>query len=261
MIDLGLFRDSVRSEWTKLRSVRSTYWSILAAIVLGIGLGAAISAGNAHAYSHMSLQDRLTFDPTSLSLVGFFFAQLALGVFAIMTISSEYSTGTIRTTLASVPQRGYVLAAKSVLVSGISLIVGLGIAFASFWIGQLIFKRHHLNASLGDPGVLRAVIGSALYVAGLALFALGLATIVRHTAGAITTLTAVVFILPGVSNLLPHSWQQDLSRYFPANAGSAITNVVAQSDQLRPWAGFGVFMIWVVVLLGASWYLLRSRDV
>jgi ABC-2 type transport system permease protein len=261
MIDIGLFRDVLTSEWTKLRSVRSTYWSILAAIVVGIGLGAAISAGQAHAYSHFSLQDKLTFDPTSSSLVGFFFAQLALGVFAIITMSAEYSTGTIRTTLCAVPQRGYVLAAKAVLVSMVSLIVGIGIAFASFFLGQLIFKGHHLNVPLSHPGTLRAVIGSALYVSALTLFALGIATIIRHTAGAITILTGVVFILPGVSNLLPDSWQHDFARFFPANAGSAITNTVSVNNQLGPWAGFGVFMIWVVVLLGTGWYLLRARDV
>jgi ABC-2 type transport system permease protein len=261
MIDIGLFRDVLASEWTKLRSVRSTYWSILAAIVVGIGLSAAISAGNAHAYSHMSSQDRLTFDPTALSLAGFFFAQLALGVFAIVTITAEYSTGTIRTTLSAVPQRGYVLASKALLVSLTSLILGIGIAFASFSVSQLIFKGHHLNVPLSHPGVLRAVIGSALYVSALTLFALGIGAVIRHTAGAITVLTGVVFILPGVSQLLPDSWQNDLSRYFPANAGSVITNVVAQPNTLSPWTGFGVFLIWVVALLGAGWYLLRTRDV
>jgi ABC-2 type transport system permease protein len=261
MIDLGLFRDTLASEWTKLRSVRSTYWSILAAIVLGIGLGAAISAGSAHAYSHMSLQSKLTFDPTSNSLAGFFFAQLALGVFAIMTISSEYSTGTIRTTLSAVPQRGYVLAAKSALVGLVSLAVGLVIAFPSFWIGQLIFRGHHLDVPLSDPGVLRAVLGSALYVAALALFSLGLGTVIRHTAGAITGLTAIAFIIPIFSNLLPDTWQNDLSRYFPANAGGAITTVVASPHTLSPWEGYGVFLIWVAALLGAGWYVLRQRDV
>jgi ABC-2 type transport system permease protein len=261
VIDLPVFADVLKSEWTKLRSVRSTYWSIFAALVLGIGLGAAISAGSAHAYSHMSLQDKLTFDPTSNSLAGFFFAQLALGVFAIMTISSEYSTGTIRTTLSAVPQRGYVLAAKAALVGGVSLAVGLVIAFPSFWIGQLIFRGHHLDVPLSDPGVLRAVLGSALYVAALAVFSLGLGTVIRHTAGAITGLTAIAFIVPIFSNLLPDSWQNDMARYFPANAGGSITNVVPMPDALSPWTGYGVFLIWCVALLGAGWYLLRHRDV
>jgi ABC-2 type transport system permease protein len=261
MIDLPLFRDVLVSEWTKLRSVRSTYWSIVAAIVVGIGLGAAISAGNAHSYSHMSRQDKLSFDPTSLSTAGLFFAQLALGVMAIMAITSEYSTGTIRTSLSAVPQRGYVLAAKALLISVLSLLIATGIAFAGFFVGQAIFAGHHLQVSISAPGVLRAVIGAGLYIGALTLFALGLATILRRTAGAITALTAIVFILPGVSQLLPDSWQDNLSRYFPANAGGTITSVVHQSHTLSPWQGYFVFLAWAALMLGIGWLLLRRRDV
>jgi ABC-2 type transport system permease protein len=262
MIDVGLFRDSLHSEWTKLRSVRSTYWSIIAAVVLAIGLGAAICAGQRHAYPQMSLHDKLTFDPTSVSQAGFFFAQLALGVFAIMTVSAEYSTGTIRTTLSAVPQRGYVLLAKCVLVSVLSFVVATASAFAAFFIGQLIFKGRHLNVPLSHPGTLRAVVGSGLYIAGLTLFSIGLASILRNTAGSITALAGIVFILPGVSQALPDSWQHDFARYLPANAGSSITNVITTgSDSLHPWTGFFVFLIWVAALLGVGWYLLRSRDV
>jgi ABC-type transport system involved in multi-copper enzyme maturation permease subunit len=261
MIDLALFRDVLRSEWTKLRSVRSTYWSIFAAVVVGIGLGAAISAGNAHSYSQMSPQDKATFDPTSLSTAGLFFAQLALGVMAIMAVTSEYSTGTIRTTLAAVPQRGYVLAAKALLVSAISLVLATAIAFAGFFVGQAIFARHHLDVSINAPGVLRAVIGGGLYIGALALFAMGIAMVLRHTAGAITALTAIVFILPGVSQLLPDSWQDNLSRYFPANAGSQITSVVQQSHTLHPWPGYLVFVAWAALMLAIGWLLLKRRDV
>lgn len=261
MIDIALFRDVAKSEWTKLRSVKSTYWTVLSAIVLGIGLGAAISAGNAHDYRHLSLQDKLTFDPTSLSTAGLFFAQLALGVLAILVMSSEYSTGTIRTTMAAVPQRGYTLVAKSLLVGLLSLLLATGMAFVAFFIGQAIFAGFNLNVSIHDPGVLRAVIGAGLYIGVLTLFAVGLATIIRHTAGAITALVAVVFIIPIVSTLLPDSWQHDFSRYLPANAGSAITSVVHDSSALPPWPGFFVFLAWAVVSIGVGGYLLRTRDV
>jgi ABC-type transport system involved in multi-copper enzyme maturation permease subunit len=261
MIDLALFRAVLMAEWTKLRSVRSTYWSILIAILLGIGLSAAISAGAAASYSGLDLHDRLTFDATAISTSGLFFAQLALGVFAIVTMSAEYSTGSIRATMAAVPKRGYVLAAKAVMVAGVSLVVAVGVAFAAFEIGQLIFSRHGLDVSLSDPGVARAVLGSGLYIAGLVLFALGLATIIRHTAGAITALVALVFIIPIVSNLLPTSLQHDVSRYLPANAGSAITATVKVPELLSPWAGYGVFLAWAASALGIGWYLLRTRDV
>jgi ABC-2 type transport system permease protein len=261
MIDIGLFGDVIASEWTKFRSVRSTYWSILIAIVLGIGLGALLAFASAHAYPRMTSSQQQSLDPTSISTAGLFFAQLALGVTAIMTVTSEYSTGTIRTTLCAVPQRGYVLAAKGLILAVVAIVVSTAIAFIAFFIGQAIFTSHHLNVSLSDPGVLRAVVGGGLYMGGLVVLAMGLATIIRHTAGAITTLVGLVFVLPAVSNALPQNWQQDLARYFPANAGGAITNVVPSSTSLGPWAGFAVFLIWVAVIAGSGWYLLRHRDV
>jgi hypothetical protein len=261
VIDFRLFRDVLISEWTKVRSVRSTYWSVLLSIVLGIGLGAAISAGSAAGYSKESLHDRLLFDPAAISLAGLFFSQLALGVFAIMTVSSEYSTGMIRTTLTAVPQRGYVLAAKATLVAAISMITSIAVAFAAFSIGQVILNTKHLGVSLGDPHVTRAVLGGGLYIGALSLLALGLAAIIRHTAGAITALVALVFIIPIVTQLLPDSLQRDFSRYLPANAGGSITNVVQTSDALGPWTGYFVFLAWVAVAIGVGWYMLRSRDV
>jgi ABC-type transport system involved in multi-copper enzyme maturation permease subunit len=209
----------------------------------------------------MSLSDKATFDPTSLSTAGLFFAQLALGVMAILAITSEYSTGTVRTTLSAVPQRGYVLAAKSLLLGVVCLVLALIIAFAAFFVGQAIFTHYHLNVSISAPGVLRAVVGAGLYLAVLAVFAIGLGTIIRHTAGAITALTAIVFILPGVTGLLPDVWQRDLSRYLPANAGGAITSVVHQNNSLPPWGGFAVFVGWAALSIGIGWYLLRTRDV
>jgi ABC-type transport system involved in multi-copper enzyme maturation permease subunit len=260
-MNFSLFGDVLASEWTKLRSVRSTYWTVLTAIVLGIGLGAAISAGNASAYKTMSASDKATFDPTSLSTAGLFFSQLALGVLAVLVMSSEYSTGTIRTTVSAVAQRSFILAAKSLLVGVVGLLLALGIAFGAFFIGQAIFAGHNLNVSITDPGVMRAVIGAGLYIAVLTLFALGLATIIRHTAGAITALVAIVFIVPIVSNLLPDNWQNHFSSYLPANAGGSITSVIHQPNTLHPWAGFAVFVAWALVTLGVGWYLLRTRDV
>jgi hypothetical protein len=261
MIDFGLFRDVLLSEWTKLRSVRSTYWCVLVSIIVGVGLGAAISAGSAAGYSQESLHDRLLFDPAAISLAGLFFSQLALGVFAIMTVSAEYSTGMIRTTVTAVPQRGYILAAKATMVAIVSFVTSIAVAFTAFPIGQAILNRDHLGVSLGDPHVARAVLGGGLYIGALSMMALGLAAIIRHTAGAITALVAVVFIIPIVTQLLPDSLQHDFARYLPANAGSAITNVVQTSDSLGPWTGYAVFLGWVALVIGIGWYMLRTRDV
>lgn len=261
MIDLGLFGDVLRSEWTKLRSVRSTYWTVLASIALGVGLGCAISAGNASSYHSMSLADRLTFDPVALSTAGLFFAQLSLGVLAILAMSAEYSSGTIRTTVAAVPQRGYVLVAKALLVAVLSLAIALAIAFGTFAICESIFSHYGLHVTLSRPGATRAIVGAGLYIGVLALFAMGLAAIIRHTAGAITALVAIVFIVPIVSNLLPDAWQQNFARYLPANAGGSITQTIQTTGSLSPWRGFIVFVLWGIASLAAGWLLLRTRDV
>jgi ABC-type transport system involved in multi-copper enzyme maturation permease subunit len=258
---LQLFRSALAAEWTKIRSVRSTYWTILIAIALGVGLAAGITAGYGSSYNDLDLHDRLIFDPTALSLAGLFFSQLALGVFAIVTMTAEYSTGTIRTTFAAIPQRGVVLAAKAMTTGGIALVVGTATAFGSFWIGQAIFSHYHLSSSVSSPGALRAIFGGGLYIAGLVLLALGLATMIRHTAGAITALVAIVFIVPFVTQLLPTSLQHNFTRYLPANAGGSITTVVRTQEMLGPWTGYLVFLGWTALSLGVGWFLLRTRDV
>lgn len=266
MIDMKLLRGTLASEWTKVRSVRSTYWCLVVAIILGIGLSAATAAGTAHAYADMDVSDRLTFDPTQFSLNGLFFAQLPFGVFAVLVITAEYSTGLIRTTLSAVPQRGYVLAAKAILSALIATTLAVATAFVCFSLGQLIFRHGPGGdvpyATLSQPGVLRAVIGSGLYIGGLVLLALAIGAIVRHTAGAITAVVALVFILPIVLQLLPDSWQHHFVRFLPAEAGSAIISVVHQGpNNLAPWSGFGVFLVWVAALFAIGWTLLRRRDV
>jgi hypothetical protein len=262
MIDAGLLKDAIASEWTKLRSVRSTYWTIFAAVIFGVGLSCAITAGTAHAYSHFDVKDRLLFDPTANSMSGLFFAQLAFGVFGVMMMSAEYSTGLVRTTMAAVPQRGYVLAAKTIMAGVVSTVVGLAIAFVSFSLGQLIFSTKHLNVSLSDPHVLRAVFGAGLYIGVMVLLALGLATIIRHTAGGITSVVAIFFVIPIVAQLLPDSLQHDIARFLPAEAGSAMFTVVPQGrSSLSAAPGFLIYLGWAALFLAIGWYMLRSRDV
>ena len=276
MIDFGLLKDAIASEWTKLRSVRSTYWTVLAAVILGIGLSAAIAAAAAHSYKDFDAHDRVFFDPTANSMVGLFFGQLALGVFGVLIMSAEYSTGLVRMTMSAIPQRGYVLAAKTILAGVVSTVVALVIAFTSFNIGQLIFSTverrdkftglvipgDHLNVSLTAPHVLRAVFGAGFYIGGMVLIALGLATIIRHTAGAITAVVGIFFVLQIVAQLLPSSLQHDVSRYLPAQAGMALFTVVPQgSTQLSFVPGTIVYFGWAAGFLLIGWYLLRTRDV
>jgi hypothetical protein len=260
-MDFSLLGDVLRSEFTKLRSVRSTYWSTLIAIIIGIGLSAAIAAAVGSGFNNMSVSDQRTFDPVSNSLNGLGFAQLAFGVIAIMSFTSEYSSGSIRTTIAAVPQRRYVVIAKAVWVALLSGVVSIGISFGAFFAGQAVLSHYGLNVSIHYPGAIRAVFGGGLYMAGLSLFALGLGAIIRHTAGAITTLVALMFILPGPLSALPDNWQHNLVRYLPAEAGTAIGNVVSVPTSLPPWRGYLLFVAWCMLALGIGTYLLRTRDV
>ena len=258
------FVGAARSEWTKLRSVRSTTWSLVAMIVLTIGIGVLATATEASRWASASPLDRLTFDPTSLSLTGLLFGQLAIGVLGILVISAEYGTGTIRATLAAIPNRPLVLAAKALVFSTVSVVVGLAVSFIAFFIGQALLSGSAPHTTLGAPGVLRAVIGGGLYLAVLGLLALGLATIIRHTAGAISAFVGVLFILPLITQALPSSIRDAVGKYLPANIGAKLTTVVPgfRSDvpTFSPWVGFAILCGYAVVALGIGAWLLQRRD-
>jgi len=255
---------AVRSEWTKLRSVRSTTWSLAAMIALAIGIGILATATEASRWATTSAADRLTFDPTALSLTGLLFGQLAIGVLGILVMSAEYSTGTIRATLAAIPNRPLVLATKALVFTATSVVVGLAVSFAAFFIGQAILSGSTAHATLGIPGVLRAVIGGGLYLAVLGLLALGLATIIRHTAGAISAFVGVLFILPLIAQALPSSIRDGIEKYLPANIGATLTSVVpgfrSSASAFSPWVGFAILCGYAVAALGVGAWLLQRRD-
>src|SRR5579872_4760650 len=185
------FRGTLASEFTKIRSVRSTYWTLLVLLVVSVGIGAAISAGTAASWSHMAASDRLSFDPTQASVAGLFYlGQLVIVVLGAMTLTAEYSTGMIRTSLTAMPRRTVMYAAKATVFAVVALVVTFVAAFVSFFLGQLLLGSTHDTATLSQPNVLRAVVGSALYVTLCGLFAFALGAILRHTAGAITAVIA-----------------------------------------------------------------------
>lgn len=247
--------DSVRSELTKLRSLRSTYWSALAAIVIAVGLGALICLGASSQHT-----TRPT-DPAGTSLAGLFLAQVAFAIVGVLAMSAEYSTGMIRTTLSAVPQRGYVLAGKAIVVGVSAFVLATITSFASFWIGQSILSRRNYDIALSAPGVLRAVVGAGLYTLVLVLLALALATILRNTAGTITAVVGIVFVLPIVVGLIPLRWQNDIGRYLPASAGGSVVSVHPGDGTLSPWVGFAVFCGWAALASAVAWWTLRHRDV
>ena len=249
------WRGVLRSEWTKMCSVRSTTWSLVVMFLLSIGIGILATATEASRWSHASVADRLLFDPTSLSLTGLLFGQLCIGVLGVIVMSSEYGTGTIRATLAAVPNRPF---------TALALVVGEINSFLSFYIGQGFLSGSAPQATFGQPGVLRAVIGGGLYIAVLGLFAMGLATVIRHTAGAITAFAAVLLILPLISQALPSSINDVIARYLPANIGVVMMTVHSgfRSDapMFSPWAGFAVLFGYAAVAMVVGGWLMARRD-
>ena len=230
----------LRSEWTKFRSLRSTIWTLLVAVVLMIGLGALFSAVTASQFHTFSASDRLQFDPVSTSLNGTLFAQLAVGVLGVLLISGEYSTGMIRSSLTAVPQRLPMLWAKLAVFAGITFAVMLVASFVSFFLGQSLLSSHDLNVSVSSPGALRSIFGVALYVTVAGLIGVALGALLRNTAAAISTFVGVFFVLPPLTQLLPSSWTNHFVQYLPSNAGSAIygggediSHALAPVDRLR----------------------------
>jgi ABC-2 type transport system permease protein len=254
------FGDVLRSEWTKLRSVRSTFWALTVTVVLGIGLGAAISAVTAHGYATFSVSDKLSWDPTNDSLAGMAVAQLAIAVLGVLCISSEYSSGMISTSLIAVPKRGRVLAAKSLVFAAVTFVVGEATSFTAFFVGQALISGHAPHAALGDPGVARAVVGAGLYLTALAVLSVAAGTLLRHPAAAIGCMVGVLFVLPGIVQALPDSWRNPVNEFWPTQAGGQLASVYIPAHTLQPWPGFGVMCLFVALVYGIAWTLLDHRD-
>jgi ABC-2 type transport system permease protein len=258
------FAGLMRAEWTKLRSVRSTVWTLVTFVVVCIGFTALITWLTESHWSgpHAVSRDaRAIADPVGFILgTGVGLGQLAICVLGVLIITSEYSTGVIRASLLAVPRRLPVLAAKAVVFAVLLVVVTEVVAFCSFFIGSAILHAH-VPVSLSGSGVTRAVVGAGLYLTVLGLFALAIGTMIRHTAGAIATAIGVVFVLPILSGLLPSSWGAHINAYLPEQAGTLIMHTREQSgDLLSPWQGFGVLCIWTVLALAVAAYLLERRD-
>ena len=253
------FGDALRSEFTKIKSTRSTYWTMLALIVVSVGIGALACAGTA---SHPQGISPANFDATQQSLAGLYVGQLVIAALGALTITSEYSTGMIRTSLSVQPRRGVVFAAKAVVFAAVTLVIGLITSFASFFVGQAILSSHHLSATLGEPNVLRAVIGGALFLTACGMLAYGLGAVLRHTAAAITAAIGLLFVLTVLVQFLPQSWQNNVDKWMPALAGSQIwaTKVTPGSHQFPAWGGFAVLAGYAAVAIIAGLVCFRTRD-
>jgi ABC-2 type transport system permease protein len=250
----------VRSEWTKLRSVRSTVFSLLAAVVFILGLSALVPAVVVHHWPPRDPRDIASFDPTGVSLAGVFLAQLAVGVLGVLFVTGEYATGMIRATLSAVPRRLPVLWAKTGVFATVTLVLTLPSVIAAFLIGQSILTGKHIETSFSHPGVTRAVIGAALYVTVVGVLGLALGALLRNTAGGIATLFGLLFVVPVVVHFLPSSWADPIDKYLPNTAGQDLIQVHPDPTQLAPWVGFGVFCAYAAVALAGAAIALRRRD-
>jgi ABC-2 type transport system permease protein len=247
------------SEWTKLRSVRSTRWSLLAAVGFTIGIAAIACAVVSHQWPHLSGADRADFNPLDPNLAGVQLAQLALGVLGVLVITAEYSTGMIRASMTAVPRRLPVLWGKVVVYGLVTLALMIPATLIAFVVGESIFSGRHINVALTDPGVARAVVGAGLYLTVVGLFGLGLGAIVRNTAGGIATFAGLMFVLPPLMNVLPSSWNHAASPYLPLAAGEAIMSTTP-GNHLSPWVGLGLLCAYAAAALAIASVLLVRRD-
>jgi ABC-2 type transport system permease protein len=256
----------LRSEWTKLRTVRSTVWSLVITVLAVVGIGAVATAVTASQWHNGGIADRIDFDPTARSLVGVFLGQIVIGVLGVLVMSAEYGTGTIRATLSAVPNRPLVLACKAAVFAAVALVTSELLTFCAFFLGQAILKGSTPYATITQPGVLRSVAGAGLVLTALGLLALGIATIIRHTAGALATYAGLLLVLPLILQAFPVSVQHSVIRFMPLVIGE---NMVATRPDLRdfggavlfsPWAGFALLCAYTAVALLVGGVLMVRRD-
>ncbi len=250
-----------RSEWTKIRSLRSTSWTFLVTAGLTIGLGSLFALGRTAGLGRVPIP--ASFNAAGMPFNAMYLSQLAIGVLGVLIISTEYSSGMIRTTFASVPQRGVVLAVKAVVFGCVTFAVSIVTTFVTFFAAQAVLNRGTLRygVSLSSPQALRIVVGAALYLTVCALLGVALGALLRSTSAAITGLAVLLFVLPILIKFLPTSWQSDtIAQWLPSNAGMQIVQKVTQPLQFSPWAGLAVFAGWVAVAFVAGAVLLHRRD-
>ena len=246
--------DLLGSEWTKVRSVRSTFWSLLVAVVTPIAVSAVVAFAFTNAPGHGPRPDPLL--PGVISLE---YAVIAVSVLGVLAFSAEYSTGLIQVTFTAAPRRRAVLAAKAVVLAGLTLAVGEAVAFASFGLDQAILASHGQGVSLGHPGVPGAVLSAGLLLCVCALLGLALGAIIRHTAGGIAATIAVILV-PGIAALLPSPWDGRIGRFTLLEAAQQVSALHPAADLFSPGWSLLVLLAWPAAGLAAAAILITRRD-
>jgi ABC-2 type transport system permease protein len=249
---------TLRSEFTKIRSVRSTWLTLAAFFAVTLAAAALCSAGG------RSSAGQASFDPTATSLQAIVFtATLIIVVIGVLVITSEYGTRMMGTSLAAMPRRGVLYAAKAIMLTSVTLVVGLITSFSSFFAGQAVLASTHGGATITSPGALRAVLLTAVFVPCCALLAFGLGAVIRHTAGAITALFGMVWVIPLLAGGLPRGWQHAVLRWLPGN--SALYPIIATKPTgtpyfFGPYSEVAVFAGYAVIAVAAGALLFLRRD-
>jgi ABC-2 type transport system permease protein len=244
---------ALAAEWTKLRSLRSTYWLLLVGAAVALGLAVLITVGLGT--GKVQVTDG-TFDPAGISLLGVWFGQITFAVVGVLTMTSEYATGSIRTTLAAVPRRGLLLAAKLIAVGLVVLAIALAISLAAFLVGQAVLSGQHRAVGLGDPGSVRAVVSAAGYLTAMALLGVALGALLRSTIAAVLSVLALGLGSSLLGGLFP-AWVRDhVFHYLPGPIGNRIT-ATHPGPAIVDYVALGA---WVAVLGVLAFVVLQRRD-
>ncbi|MCZ2524265.1 ABC transporter permease [Streptomyces sp. NPDC059506] len=247
----------LQSEWTKVRSVRSTVWTLVTAFAVTVAVGGGISALVTATWGDAPPADRAMFDAAQTSFSGMFLGQLALIVFGVLVIGGEYSTGMIRSSLAAVPQRGVLLAAKVAVATALALVTGMVTSFTAFFVGQAFLGQR--ATTLAEEGVLRAVFGAGLYMTLITMFAMGVTAMLRSPMLSLGILMPFFFLVSSILAAVPKA--KEVAQYFPDQAGARIMQAVPMGDApYGPWGGLGIMALWVVAALAGGYLVLKKRD-
>ncbi|MEU2504767.1 ABC transporter permease [Streptomyces sp. NPDC007863] len=251
----------LQSEWTKIRTVSSTIWTLASALIVTVAMSAALSAVLNSTFDDLSELERATFDPTFVSFSGMVLGQLAMVVFGVLVVGTEYSSGMIRTSLAAVPQRATFLFSKIAVAGVLALVVGLVTSFLSFFLGQALLGEH--RTTIGADNVLRAVVGGGLYMGLIAVFSMGVAAMLRSSMLSLGILVPFFFLISQILSAVPKA--KEVAKYFPDQAGSKIMQVVpdalgSEKAPYGPWGGLGIMLLWVAASLLGGYLVLKRRD-
>lgn len=251
-----VLRRVIRSEWIKFRTLRSTL-AVLGTAAFGLVAIALIIAYNTR---HLSADLQPDDHVQSSTMQGYYLGQLLIGALGVLFVSGEYSTGMIRSTLVGVPRRVPVLWAKLVVFVTVTAVTMVGSCVIAFLAAQALISHYRPGYSLTDPGVLRVVLGTGVYLTLIGIIGAALAWIVRSTPGALVAYIAVILVLPVLFGTVLGTWGKDIAKFMPSQAGASFVSTLREPDSLSPWTGLSVLALWVALGVTISALELRRRD-